>query len=71
MGEEGIFDLTLNNWLEGRIFSQLKDEELFVHVMIDEIAGTICWPNGIDFCPDVVYAETEFLPQDEGLLLER
>jgi len=64
--EEGIFDLKLNGWLEGAIFSRLKDKSLFSHVMIDEIAGTICWPNGIDLCPDVVYKETQFMPQQVG-----
>ncbi|MDI6793541.1 MAG: DUF2442 domain-containing protein [bacterium] len=57
-GEEGIFDL--ENWLSGPIFSKLKDREIFTHVAIDEIAGTICWSNGIDFCPDVVYEQTNF-----------
>lgn len=59
-GEKSIFDLKQNGWLEGRIFSRLKDTGLFYQVMIDEIAGTICWPNGIDMCPDVVYRKTEF-----------
>lgn len=57
-GEEGIFDL--GNWLSGPISSKLKDREIFTHVAIDEIAGTICWPDGIDFCPDVVYEQTNF-----------
>ncbi len=57
-GEEGIF--SLNRWLKGPIFSKLKDRELFNHVAIDEIAGTVCWPNGIDLCPDVVYEQTKF-----------
>jgi len=62
--EEGIFDLKLNGWLEGAIFSKLKDKNLFAHVMIDEVAGTICWPNGIDMCTDVIYKETQFMPQN-------
>ena len=57
-GEEGIFDM--NNWLDGPIYSKLRDRDMFNHVAIDEIAGTICWPNGIDVCPDVVYEQTKF-----------
>ena len=57
-GEEGIFDL--KGWLNGPIFSRLKDKEIFTHVAIDEIAGTVRWPNGIDLCPDVVYEQTDF-----------
>ena len=64
-GEEGLFDLKLNNWLDGPIFSKLRDKKLFSHVMIDEIANTICWPNGIDFCPDVVYKECKMISKND------
>jgi hypothetical protein len=57
-GEEGIFDLKA--WLNGPIFSRLKDKEIFNHVAIDQVAGTVWWPNGIDLCPDVVYEQTDF-----------
>ena len=57
-GEEGLF--SLQEWLKIPVFSKLKDKEFFNHVAIDEIAGTVCWPNDIDLCPDVVYAQTEF-----------
>ena len=56
--EEGIFDV--GEWLDGPVFQKLKDKEFFNHVMIDEIPGTICWPNGVDFCPDMVYENTKF-----------
>jgi hypothetical protein len=26
-------------------------------VSVDKEAGTLVWPNGVDFCPDVLYAE--------------
>ena len=55
-GEEGVFDLS--EYLSGPIFSKLKDEDVFTHVAIDEVAGTVFWPNGIDLCPDVVYERT-------------
>lgn len=58
-GEEGIFDM--KGWLRGPIYSTLKNEDLFNHVAIDEISGTVCWPNGIDICPDMVYEQTKIL----------
>jgi hypothetical protein len=52
-GESGLFDA--GPYLDGPIYEPLKDPEYFRRVEVDEIAGTICWPNGADFCPDVVY----------------
>jgi len=59
--EKGIFDLS--GWLDGPIFSKLKDKEIFNHVAIDEVAGTVSWSNGIDICPDVIYSQTKFLSE--------
>ena len=56
--EEGIFDM--RSWVQRPAFSALRDEDVFRHVMIDDVAGTICWPNGIDLCPDVIYTQTQF-----------
>lgn len=33
----------------------LKDIEYFKKVALDEFEYTIIWPNGADFCPDVLY----------------
>jgi hypothetical protein len=30
---------------------------VFSQVTVDTEAGTLVWPNGVDFCPDVLYAE--------------
>lgn len=54
-GEEKIFDV--KKLLNRRIFSKLRDPEIFSHVTIDEVAGTVVWPGGIDLCPDTVYEE--------------
>ncbi|OQY44227.1 MAG: hypothetical protein B6242_13115 [Anaerolineaceae bacterium 4572_78] len=56
--EVGVFDLS--SWLDGPIYSKLKNKDIFNHVVIDEIAGTMVWSNGIDICPDVVYEQTNF-----------
>ena len=34
----------------------LEDVAYFKQVQIDPEAGTIVWPNGVDFCPDVLYS---------------
>ena len=54
-GEVGLFDV--EPYLEGPVFEPLKDPAYFRQVTVDEVAGTICWPNGADFCPDVIHRE--------------
>ena len=34
----------------------MEDVELFKQVQVDPEAGTIVWPNRVDFCPDVLYS---------------
>ena len=40
----------------GGVFRPLADVEFFKQVQVDHDAGTIIWPNGVDFCPDVLYS---------------
>jgi hypothetical protein len=40
----------------GGVFSRLEDVGFFRQVQVDPEAGTIVWPNGVDFCPDVLYS---------------
>ena len=40
----------------GGVFTPLQDVEFFRQVKVDSEAGTIVWPNGVDFCPDVLYS---------------
>lgn len=65
-GEEGIFDLT--PWLDGAGYNKLRDKTLFSQVQIDEVAGTVCWPNGIDFDPLILYQNTKFVENAELVL---
>jgi hypothetical protein len=39
----------------GGVFAPLEDIAFFQQVRVDPEAGTIVWPNGVDFCPDVLY----------------
>ena len=38
------------------IFSPLQDLNYFKKVSLDDCHVSICWPNGADICPDVLYA---------------
>jgi Protein of unknown function (DUF2442) len=40
----------------GGVFRPLADMDFFRQVRLDPEAGTIVWPNGVDFCPDVLYS---------------
>ncbi len=41
----------------GGVFKPLEDVDFFRQVAVDREAGTLVWPNGVDLCPDVLYAE--------------
>ena len=51
-------ELDFRQWIVGRggVFRQLEDVGFFRQVQVDAEAGTIVWPNGVDFCPDVLYS---------------
>jgi hypothetical protein len=54
-----VSNLDLRNRVVGRggVFEALQDIDYFAQVAVDREAGTVIWPNGVDFCPDVLYAE--------------
>ena len=37
------------------IFAPLADPSYFARVRVDRNLGTVCWPNGADLDPDVLY----------------
>ena len=37
------------------VFGPLKDPDFFRQVRVEPEVGTIVWPNGADFCPDVLF----------------
>ena len=39
------------------VFRPLGDPHFFAQAAVDSEAGTVVWPNGVDFCPDVLYAD--------------
>jgi hypothetical protein len=44
-------------WLDAGVFVPMEELEFFRQVTVDRESGTVSWPNGVDFCPDVLYAE--------------
>jgi hypothetical protein len=54
-GVEGVIDVSELVTFTG-VFAPLKDKLYFDQVRIDPEIGTICWPNGADLDPDVLYA---------------
>ena len=55
-GEQKQFDV--KPYLEKGIFGELKDASMFNTVK--PYLGSIQWENGLDFCPDTLYEESEF-----------
>lgn len=54
-GAGGEVDLTEFIKFEG-VLEPLKDRAFFEQVQVNLELGTICWPNGADLDPDVLYA---------------
>jgi hypothetical protein len=52
---EGEVDVAKMIRLEG-VFAPLNDRGEFLKVRVNGDTGTICWPNGADLDPDVLYA---------------
>ena len=55
-GTKGKLDFEHRVLGRGGIFSPLEDISFFGQVTVDQEAGTIVWPNEVDFCPDVLYS---------------
>ena len=55
-GTSGELDFKQRVVGRGGVFKPLEDISLFRQVKVDPEAGTIVWPNEVDFCPDVLYS---------------
>jgi len=53
-GAQGVVDVAASVGFTG-VFARLRDRDYFRKVRVDQEAGTICWPNGADLDPDVLY----------------
>jgi hypothetical protein len=65
-GVEGVVDVAQMIRFEG-VFAPLRDRGKFLEVRVNREVGTICWPNGADLDPDVLYAHItgEAIPRFE------
>jgi len=48
-------EVDLKGEVGGGVFEPLKDVTFFSRVSVDPVAETICWPNGVDLCPESLY----------------
>jgi hypothetical protein len=65
--EGTVAELDFSRRVTGRggVFEPLADVEFFKRVTVDREAGTLVWPNGVDFCPDVLYADATGKPIEQ------
>lgn len=56
-GTVAILDFRMRIVGRGGVFKSLENIDFFAQVAVDREAGTLVWPNGVDLCPDVLYAE--------------
>ena len=61
-GETARLDFAERIVGRGGVFATLEEIALFRRVQVDEEAGTLVWPNGVDFCPDELYSEATNTP---------
>ena len=54
-GVEGVVDVARAVPFTG-VFEALRDRRFFESVRVLPEHGTICWPNGADLDPDVLYS---------------
>ncbi|MEO7427940.1 MAG: DUF2442 domain-containing protein [Acidimicrobiales bacterium] len=52
-----VRDLDLDPMLRGGVLETLRDTALFATALVDETAGTVSWPNGVDLDPDVLHGD--------------
>ncbi len=55
-GSTGVVDFQERIVGRGGVFLELEDPAVFGAFTIDAEAGTIVWPNGVDFCPNTLHA---------------
>ena len=60
-GVQGEVDLAEMIRFEG-VFAPLTDPARFAEVRVHPELGTLCWPNGADLDPDVLYARISGKP---------
>ena len=57
--DDVVRELDFAGVLRGGVFAPLEDPATFGQVFLDDAAGTIAWPNGVDLDPDVLHGDQE------------
>ncbi len=60
-GAQGEVDIAALVEFKG-VFAPLQDPHYFRQVAVNPEIGTICWPNGADIDPDVLYSQVTGQP---------
>jgi hypothetical protein len=60
-GVEGVVNIKEFVRFEG-VFAALGERAVFEKVRVNEELGTVCWPNGADLDPDVLYSHVSGIP---------
>jgi len=59
-GTAGDIDFSAEQWTG--VLAPLNDPAYFAEVRVDPEAGTIAWPDGIDFAPEPLYEQAKAHP---------
>jgi hypothetical protein len=59
-GTAGDVDFSAEQWTG--VLAPLNDPAYFAEVTVDPEAGTIAWPDGIDFAPEPLYEQAKAHP---------
>ena len=53
------------------LFAPLQDDEVFHAVVVDPVAGTVSFPGGIDFDPDVLHGDAVAASPQQPVLVHQ
>jgi hypothetical protein len=56
-----VKNINLEPVLYGELYGPLRKRELFDKVTVDDEVGTLVWPNGADFDPDMLYLWDDYV----------
>lgn len=52
-----VRELDFGGVFDRGVLASLDDPALFAQVQVDNVAGTVRWPNGVDLDPDVLHGD--------------